>query len=402
MVFKKLFSAFKKEKETEDKEINEVKENNEEITKQDEIIDSVEEIIEEEVNESSDNLSDAFVELGLMSQEDAVEYDSALEDYEEALEKETKEWREKTRHTWYGKLRDRLGKTKGKLLRRIEESLGDRITIDEEVVEKIEEILIEADIGVMTTQMIVERLEEAIDDEIVTDMKDVMKLLREIMMEIVGGMDEIPLRDGVTDKPAVIMVIGVNGVGKTTTIGKLAAQYRLDGKSVLIAAADTFRAGAIEQVEVWAKKVGVHIVKHSQGSDAAAVVFDALKAAKARNIDIVIVDTAGRLHTKFNLMEEVKKIYKIIKREIPEGPHEVLQVIDATTGQNGLVQARKFNEAMPVNGIALTKLDGTAKGGIVMAIAKEMKIPIKLIGIGESVTDLRHFRGKEFIDALFE
>jgi fused signal recognition particle receptor len=276
------------------------------------------------------------------------------------------------------------------------------VEITDDVIEDIEEILVEADIGMETTQIIIDRLEEAINEKTIQDMDGVKTLLKTILMEILGDIEGTPLLEGVTDKPAVIIVVGVNGVGKTTTIGKLAAQYRLDGKSVLIAAADTFRAGAIEQVEIWAKKVGVHIVKHSPGSDPAAVVYDSLKAAKARNTDIVIVDTAGRLHTKFNLMEEVKKIHRIIQRELPGAPHEVLQVIDATTGQNGLIQAKKFLESTNVTGIALTKLDGTAKGGIVVAITKELKIPIKLIGIGEGVTDLRPFKGSEFVNALFD
>ena len=401
MVLKKLFSVFKKEnEENENKEI----ENNQEKTENNSISNdkTIESTPEEKIEKDEENIVDAFVELGLMSSDEAKAYDEALAKYEEELEREAREWREKTRHTWYGKLRDRLGKTRGKLLRRIEEVLGDRIKIDEDVLEDIEEILIEADIGVETTQLVIGKLEDAMDEKPIADMKELMSLLKKIMLEIIGGVEEIPLLQGVEDKPAVIVVIGVNGVGKTTTIGKLAAQYRLDGKNVLIAAADTFRAGAIEQVEVWAKRVGVHIVKHSQGSDAAAVVYDAIQASKARNIDIMIVDTAGRLHTKFNLMEEVKKIYRIIQREIPGAPHEVLQVIDATTGQNGIIQARKFNEAMKIDGIALTKLDGTAKGGIVFSIANEMKIPIKLIGIGESVTDLRQFRGNEFVEALFE
>jgi len=407
LVFKKLFSAFKKEKQEENIKTEEIK-NVEETPIENSSNENIENSIAIENDkttppvEKKEELVDAFVELGLMSQEEAVEYDDSLEKYEEELEEETRQWREKNQHTWYGKLRDRLGKTRGKLLRRIEEVLGDRITIDEDVIEDIEEILIEADIGVETTQLIIGKLESAMDDETITDTKGLMKLLKEIMMEILGGIEEAPLLKDVTDKPAVIVVIGVNGVGKTTTIGKLAAQYRLEGKRVLIAAADTFRAGAIEQVEVWAKKVGVHIVKHSPGSDPAAVVYDAIKASKARNTDIMIVDTAGRLHTKFNLMEEVKKIHKIIKREMPNAPHEVLQVIDATTGQNGLIQAKKFNETMEINGIVLTKLDGTAKGGIVFSIANEMKIPIKLIGIGESVTDLRPFNGKDFVEALFE
>jgi fused signal recognition particle receptor len=403
MVFKKLFSSFKKEEEK--KQVSDDKESRivEPIQDTDVEVNLLKNTADSQTqSKQSENLVDAFVELGLMDETEAQVYDEALASYEEELDRETRQWREKTRHTWYGKLRDRLGKTKGKLIRRLEEVLGDRVEITDDVIEDIEEILVEADIGMETTQIIIDRLEEAINEKTIQDMDGVKTLLKTILMEILGDIEGTPLLEGVTDKPAVIIVVGVNGVGKTTTIGKLAAQYRLDGKSVLIAAADTFRAGAIEQVEIWAKKVGVHIVKHSPGSDPAAVVYDSLKAAKARNTDIVIVDTAGRLHTKFNLMEEVKKIHRIIQRELPGAPHEVLQVIDATTGQNGLIQAKKFLESTNVTGIALTKLDGTAKGGIVVAITKELKIPIKLIGIGEGVTDLRPFKGSEFVNALFD
>ncbi len=347
-------------------------------------------------------LVDAFVELGLLSADEAREYDAALARHEAEVEREAREWREKTRHTWFGKLRDRLSKTKNALVRRLEEALGDRMVVDASTVDAVEEILIGADLGVEATGIIVERLRAAVDERRLSGWPDVKALIREILLELVGGFDETPPLHGVTAKPAVLLVVGVNGVGKTTTIGKLASQFRLDGKSVLIAAGDTFRAAAIDQVEVWAKRVGVHVVKGEPGSDAASVVFDALKAAKARGVDVVIVDTAGRLHTKYNLMEEVKKIERVIARECPGGPHETLQVLDGTTGQNAIQQAEAFREAVRVTGLAVTKLDGTAKGGAVVAIARRTGLPIKLIGIGEGVGDLRPFRGREFVSALFE
>lgn len=356
---------------------------------------------EPHVAQGAEELVDAFVEFGLLSAEEARAYDEALARHEAEIERETRQWREKTRETWFGKLRDGLAKTKNALVRRIEEALGDRMAVDASTIDTIEEILIEADIGAETVQLVVDRLHVALDEKRIAGMADVKALIRDILLELLGGLEENPPLQGVTAKPAVLMVVGVNGVGKTTTIGKLAAQYRLDGKSVLIAAGDTFRAGAIEQVEIWAKRVGVHVVKGEQGADAAAVVFDALKAAKARGSDIVIVDTAGRLHTKFNLMEEVRKIERVIARECPGAPHEVLMVLDGTTGQNAIQQAEKFREAVAVSGLCITKLDGTAKGGAVIAIARRLSLPIKLIGVGEGVGDLRPFRGRDFVNAIF-
>lgn len=306
-----------------------------------------------------------------------------------------------TQKSWFARLKESLGKTKNSFTRKLGELFGDRMTIDEDKLERLEEILIEADIGVKTTQKIIKRMQEKLDEVKVKNMDELFELLGQIMTSLVDC-DNTALnieREGMS----VILVVGVNGVGKTTTVGKIASNLVKDGKKVMIVAGDTFRAGAIEQAEIWARRVGIPIVKAQPNSDPAAVVFDAIKAGKARHIDVLIIDTAGRLHTKYNLMEELKKIRKIITREIHDAPHEILQVLDGTTGQNALIQAKTFNEAMGgITGIALTKLDGTAKGGIVISISDELRIPIKLIGIGEGVDDLKRFNGADFVKAIFE
>jgi len=264
----------------------------------------------------------------------------------------------------------------------------------EELAEMLEEILITADVGVQTSGFIVDDMRNKLKGY---DADGLKVYLREVIFNILKDCQR-PLE--ITAKPFVIMAIGVNGVGKTTTIGKLAAKWTSEDKKVLLAAGDTFRAAAIEQLEVWAKRAGCDIIKQEQGGDPAAVAFDAVRAGMARKSDIVILDTAGRLHTKVNLMEELKKVKRIVSREIPGAPHEVLLVLDASTGQNALSQARIFNEAVGLTGIALTKLDGTAKGGIIVAIANELKIPIRFIGVGEGVEDLREFDAKEFVEAM--
>ncbi len=264
----------------------------------------------------------------------------------------------------------------------------------EELAEMLEEILITADVGVQTSGFIVDDMRNKLKGY---DADGLKVYLREVIFNILKDCQR-PLE--ITAKPFVIMAIGVNGVGKTTTIGKLAAKWTSEDKKVLLAAGDTFRAAAIEQLEVWAKRAGCDIIKQEQGGDPAAVAFDAVRAGLARKSDIVILDTAGRLHTKVNLMEELKKVKRIVSREIPGAPHEALLVLDASTGQNALSQARIFNEAVGLTGIALTKLDGTAKGGIIVAIANELKIPIRFIGVGEGVEDLREFDAKEFVEAM--
>ena len=264
----------------------------------------------------------------------------------------------------------------------------------EELAEMLEETLITADVGVRTSGIIVDDMRNNLKGY---DADGLKVYLREVIFNILKDCQS-PLE--ITAKPFVIMILGVNGVGKTTTIGKLAARFTSEGKKVLLAAGDTFRAAAIEQLEVWAKRAGCDIIKHEQGGDPAAVAFDSVRAAVARKADIVILDTAGRLHTKVNLMEELKKVKRVVSRELPSAPHEVILVLDASTGQNAVNQAREFNEAVGLTGIALTKLDGTAKGGIIVAIANELKIPIRFIGVGEGVEDLRDFDAREFVEAM--
>lgn len=265
----------------------------------------------------------------------------------------------------------------------------------EELAEMLEQTLITADVGVKTSSLIVDNMRTMLKKY---DEKGLKDYLREIVLDILKECQK-PL-DATAAKPFVIMALGVNGVGKTTTIGKLAAKFTSEDRKVILGAGDTFRAAAIEQLEIWAKRAGCDIIKQEQGGDPAAVAFDAVKAGIARKADIVILDTAGRLHTKVNLMEELKKVKRIVSREIPGAPHEALLVLDASTGQNALSQARIFNEAVGLTGIALTKLDGTAKGGIIVAIANELKIPIRFIGVGEGVEDLREFDAREFVEAM--
>jgi fused signal recognition particle receptor len=267
--------------------------------------------------------------------------------------------------------------------------------------EELEEILISADVGVTTTMELVDRLRKEVKERKIKDPAELHPLLTELIAEILGG-DEARSRlnlreDGLT----VILFVGVNGVGKTTTIGKLAHRFKSEGKKVILAAGDTFRAGAIEQLETWGKRVGVDVIKHQAGADPAAVIYDGIQAARSRKADILLCDTAGRLQNKVNLMEELKKVHRVIQRELPDAPHEVLLVLDATTGQNALVQAKQFSEAVQVSGIVLTKLDGTAKGGIVIAISNELKIPVKLVGLGEKADDLQDFDPDQFLHALF-
>ncbi|KHC90415.1 signal recognition particle-docking protein FtsY [Thermotoga sp. Mc24] len=285
-------------------------------------------------------------------------------------------------------LKKGLQKTKETFFGRVVKLLKGR-KLDDETREELEELLIQADVGVETTEYILERLEEKNGDA--------LESLKEILLEILNFDTKLNVP---TKPPFVIMVVGVNGTGKTTSCGKLAKVFADEGKSVVLAAADTFRAAAIEQLKIWGERVGATVIAHSEGADPAAVAFDAVAHALARNKDVVIIDTAGRLHTKKNLMEELRKVHRVVKKKIPDAPHETLLVIDATTGQNGLVQAKIFKEAVDVTGIILTKLDGTAKGGITLAIARELGIPIKFIGVGEKAEDLRPFDPETFVEVL--
>ena len=297
----------------------------------------------------------------------------------------------------FSKIASGLRKTKDFLFGGIQRVLNSFTVIDEELFDQLEEQMIMSDIGVETSEEICDRLRKKIKERGITDPKEIMGLIHEVIAEIMG--DDTGLDLSVS--PAVIMVIGVNGAGKTTTIGKLCHQFKQEGKKVLVAAADTFRAAAIDQLEVWTQRAGVDIVKHAEGSDPGAVVYDALEAAKARECDVVVIDTAGRLHNKKNLMEELKKINRIIDNKAGECSREILLVLDATTGQNAVNQAKLFSETAPITGIVLTKLDGTAKGGIVISIKNELGIPVKLIGVGEKIDDLQPFDSNMFVDALF-
>jgi len=296
------------------------------------------------------------------------------------------------------KLRDSLSKTRENFTGKIEEVFTGRKRIDEELYEELEEALISSDVGVATSVELVENLRREVKNRRISQPEELAPLLQELITDLLG--QEEPLKLALQG-PSVILIVGVNGVGKTTTIGKLAYQFRQEGKQVILAAGDTFRAAAIDQLEIWGKRAGIDVIKQREGADPAAVAFDAVQAAKSRGMDVVIVDTAGRLHNKVNLMEELRKVKRVIEREIPEAPHEVLLVLDATTGQNALQQAKLFKEVAGVTGIVLTKLDGTAKGGVVLGIRGEIRIPVKWIGIGEKIEDLRPFNPREFAAELF-
>jgi fused signal recognition particle receptor len=296
------------------------------------------------------------------------------------------------------RLRHGLTKTRDFLNTDIEDLFSGKRKIGDKLLEELEELLITADIGVPTTMDLMDKISRKASK--IATPEDLKAILREEIMAIVGSAPAAT-KSATPPRPKVIMIVGVNGVGKTTTIGKLADRYRRDGKKVLIAASDTFRAAAIEQLSIWAERAGADIVRHKDQSDPAAVAFDAVEAALARGVDVVLVDTAGRLHTKVNLMEELKKIKRSLSKKCEDAPHETLLVLDATTGQNALSQAKLFHEAIDINALALTKLDGTAKGGIVISICSTLDIPLKYVGVGEQIDDLQDFDPRQFVDALF-
>lgn len=298
---------------------------------------------------------------------------------------------------FFDKLKEGLKKTKDGFVSRVETLVNSFTKIDEEFFEELEETLILSDIGAATSASVCDRLRTEVKRTGATDPTEVKALLKDIIAELLNGGNELDL----STRPTVILVIGVNGAGKTTTIGKLAANFKNDGKKVLVAAADTFRAAAIEQLNVWTERAGVDLIRHAEGSDPAAVVFDACSAAKARGADVLLIDTAGRLHNKKNLMEELKKISRIVTTQLPDSVLETLLVLDATTGQNAVNQARLFREVCDITGIVLTKLDGTAKGGIILPIRNELGIPVKFVGVGEKIDDLQPFIPKDYADILF-
>ena len=347
--------------------------------------DNDKETLKDKLNDSSDLIQSTEYKskLKVISESENINTDSL--EAKNGLDKGL----EKTKNTFFSKL--------GKVL------IG-KSKVDDDVLDDLEEVLITSDVGVKTTIKIIERIEKRVSRDKFLGSKELNKILKE---EIVGILLDQHSNDGSTfesllpHNPYVIMVVGVNGVGKTTTIGKLANKYKLIGKKVMLGASDTFRAGAIDQLQVWADRVGVKLVKQSMGSDPASVAFDTLKSAKAQKIDVVIIDTAGRLHNKVNLMNELSKIKRVMDKVIPESPHEVLLVLDGSTGQNAFEQAKQFSSATDVSSLAITKLDGTAKGGVVLGISHQLKIPVRYIGVGEKIEDLQIFDPKSFVDSLF-
>ncbi|HET7657852.1 MAG TPA: signal recognition particle-docking protein FtsY [Bacillales bacterium] len=299
------------------------------------------------------------------------------------------------------KFKNGLSKTRNSFSGKVNDLVKRYRKVDEEFFEELEEILISADVGVTTVMDLVEELKDEARARNIQETVELQSVISEKLAEFLQNSDEEALLNMQKDSLTVILVVGVNGAGKTTTIGKLAHKLKQEGKSVLLAAGDTFRAGAIQQLSVWAERVGVDVIKHQEGADPAAVIFDGVKAAQSRGVDVLICDTAGRLQNKVNLMNELEKVKRVIAREIPEAPHEVLLVLDATTGQNALMQAKTFGKSTDVSGIALTKMDGTAKGGIIFAIRHELDIPVKLIGLGEGIDDLESFDPEKFVYGLF-
>lgn len=375
-----------------------------------------EEIIQEELEEieEENDEDDIFAEpkkeeeaeknlleiLDEMEDEEVVEeelLEELLEEDVTEIEEEIEEEEEKPKN-FFSRLVEGLAKTKKGITEKVDLLIKGYAEIDEDLYEEIEEVLITADVGMTTTLKIVDQLRDNIKEKKITDPAMIKPELRSIIEDILKD-EESYLK--VDPSPAIVIVVGVNGVGKTTTIGKLAKRYREQGKNVLLAAGDTFRAAAIDQLQIWADRAGVELIKHNEGADPGAVVFDGIQAAKARNADLLICDTAGRLHNKKNLMNELGKVFKIIEREYPEATKEILLVVDATTGQNAVMQAKVFKEVANITGIALTKLDGTAKGGVVLAVKSELDVPIKLIGVGEKPEDLQDFNAQDFVKALF-
>lgn len=299
---------------------------------------------------------------------------------------------------FYEKLKNSIKKTKNAVVGKIDDILKSFVKIDEDMLDELEETLICADVGIATTEKILDLLRDRIRDGRLTEAKQAKDALRDIISDMIGEGEPLDL----SKKPAVILIIGVNGVGKTTSIGKIAKNLTSQGKNVIVAAADTFRAAAIDQLAVWCERAGAHLIRHSEGSDPAAVVFDAAAAARKRGADVLIVDTAGRLHNKKNLMDELAKINRVLSRELLESSRETLLVLDATTGQNAVIQAKEFKRAADITGLILTKLDGTAKGGIVISIKEELGIPVKFIGVGEGIDDMEPFSCRDFVNALFD
>lgn len=396
------YDSQKEQEEVEILEEDEIESNKIEETKNEEAVSQ--EILEEQI-EAQEEAKEEIAEIeeikaeDIETQEKQYEIEESEDTVENQIDDEVEEEEEKPKKvSLFDRLKQGLTKAKQGITDRIDEVLKAYTKVDEELLEDLEEVLITADVGVNTTMDIIEKLEDVIRTKKITDPQDVREELKLIIEDILSK-DDTKL--DVSHSPTIILMVGVNGVGKTTTIGKLAHRYKSEGKKVLLAAGDTFRAAAIDQLEVWANRCNVDIIKHQEGTDPGAVIFDAIKASKARGVDVLICDTAGRLHNKSNLMNELGKVFKIVDREYPEAKKEVLLVVDATTGQNAVSQAKSFKEVCDITGLALTKLDGTAKGGVILAVKSEVDVPVKLIGVGEKMEDLQDFDSKSFVDALF-
>ena len=404
-MFKKLFNFGKNKKEEVKEEVENVNEDSieegtleeeQEVEETPQVEESVE--IEEPVEEIKQEAATQELELEDEIQEDVDETCNLQEETVQEVEEAEIVEEQPKKVSLFDRLKQGLTKAKQGITDRVDEVLKSYTKVDEELLEDLEEVLITADVGVNTTMEIMEKLEDAIRSKKITDPQDVREELKSIVEEILSK-DDTKL--DVSHSPTIILMVGVNGVGKTTTIGKLAYRYKSEGKKVLLAAGDTFRAAAIDQLEVWANRCNVDLIKHQEGADPGAVIFDAIKASKARGIDVLICDTAGRLHNKSNLMNELGKVFKIVDREYPEAKKEVLLVVDATTGQNAVSQAKSFKQVCDITGLVLTKLDGTAKGGVILAVKSEVDVAVKLIGVGEQMEDLQDFDSKSFVDALF-
>lgn len=365
-----------------------------------------------EIEEVEEEKGDSFVAEGDDLKEEVLEVEEDIEVIEDLATEESEEVVEKIEEKdeikevekkkgFFDKLKKGLTKTRDNFSNKIDGIIKSYKKIDEELFEDLEEVLVTADVGINTTMKLIDNLKVRVKEEKVSDPEEVKGLLKDEIRKIM----ETSMLDNklnIEPSPAVMLVVGVNGVGKTTTIGKLSNNFNKQGKKVLIAAGDTFRAAAIEQLEEWSNRSGVEFVAHSEGSDPAAVIFDAIQAAKARKTDILICDTAGRLHNKSNLMQELNKIFRVVEKEYGNASKEILLVLDATTGQNAINQAKVFKEVSNITGVALTKLDGTAKGGVIIALHSELNIPVKLVGVGEGIDDLQEFIVEDFVDAIFD
>lgn len=408
-MLKKFLKKFKKQNEAVPQEEVENENDQLEETSEDDLIDSkqgnINEIYEEDkLNDDKESNLDVLDEnIGETEDLDEEVFENEetykSEDIPNKVEEEnvTAE-REPKKPSLFSKLKSGLFKTRQGITEKIDSLLKSYGKVDEELLEELEEILIMADVGMGTTLKIIDKLRDEIKAKKITEAHEVRIILKEILKELLTTTEDNSLN--ISPSPAIILVIGVNGVGKTTSIGKIAHNLKSQGKKVILAAGDTFRAAAIDQLKVWGDRVGVNVIHHQEGSDPAAIIFDAIQAAKARKTDVLICDTAGRLHNKKNLMNELSKVFKIVDREYPDAKREVLLVLDATTGQNAIQQAKTFREAADITGIVLTKLDGTAKGGVILGIASELGMPVKLVGVGEGMEDLQPFDPNDFVEAL--